>query len=330
MLPNQVSNLVAQPGNAQILLTWNTVASASVGYNVYRSEDGLTFTLLDASLPNANPSFLDDTVTNGTRYYYYVKAVSADGEGSASSTVDDWPVQDGWMTLGQLRRQAKQRADMTNSQFLTDYEWNKNINDSLCELYDLILSCFGQDYYVPEPYELTTTPNQNRYTLPPQFYKGLGVDSAVTPSNDAYLTLKRFNFMARNRYVFPQMGSTFLGVASLRYRFVGNTLMLIPAPVSGTTLRIWYVPRPVKLLQDSDMFDGFSGWLEYVIVDAAIKALQKEESDVTVLAAQKQAMTERLNTMADNRDLGEPETVTDARSALGFGAPNGDGGYAGY
>jgi hypothetical protein len=67
-------------------------------------------------------------------------------------------------------------------------------------------------------------------------------------------------------------------------------------------------------------FDGLSGWLEYVIVDAAIKAMQKEESDVSVLMAQKKDLRVRLEQMAANRDVGTPGTVADVY-ATGNGLP---------
>lgn len=63
---------------------------------------------------------------------------------------------------------------------------------------------------------------------------------------------------------------------------------------------------------------SYSGWLEYVIVDAAIKALVKEESDPSALMAQEQALLKRLEAMASNRDAGEPSTVADAYAVGGL------------
>lgn len=333
-LPGQPTNALAQPGNQMIYLTWAPVIGAT-SYTIMRSLDGLTFTSHATLVPvNLQPEYTDTSLTNTTHYYYQILAVNGSGSGPASQTVDEWPVKDGTLVLGQIRRQARQRADQVNSQFLTTQEWNQNIYDSVSELYDLLISCFGQEYYVATPYQFTTAGGSTQlYDLPADFYKLLGVDAAITASTNAWLTLKRFNFISRNRYVFPQMGSTFLGITSLRYRIVGNQLMFIPAPVSSQTLQLWYVPRPKRPLKENDLVDGFSGWLEYVIIDAAIKAMQKEESDVTVLAAQKQAMIDRINTIADNRDLGEPETVSDSRGSVeagGWGPGNGDGPFGGY
>jgi len=75
--------------------------------------------------------------------------------------------------------------------------------------------------------------------------------------------------------------------------------------------------------------DGVSGWLEYVITDAAIKAAQKEESDTTVLQFQKQALIKRIEAAAENRDAGSPATVADVQWTNGtwpFGNGFGGGG----
>jgi hypothetical protein len=68
------------------------------------------------------------------------------------------------------------------------------------------------------------------------------------------------------------------------------------------------------MLQDNDItVTSISGWLEYVITDVAIKILQKEESDVTVLGAQKLMLKQRIEESAFNRDAGRPDTISDVR-----------------
>lgn len=64
-------------------------------------------------------------------------------------------------------------------------------------------------------------------------------------------------------------------------------------------------------------------WLEYVVVDAAIKCMVKEESDPSALMAQKVALIQRLESAAENRDAGSPMTVQDSIRA------NGGWGYGG-
>ena len=58
--------------------------------------------------------------------------------------------------------------------------------------------------------------------------------------------------------------------------------------------------------------DGVGGWLDYAIVDAARKALLKEESDVSALLGELAALQLRIEQAAENRDSNLPATVADS------------------
>jgi hypothetical protein len=215
------------------------------------------------------------------------------------------------MTLAQLRLASQQRADMVNSSFISDAEWTTLVNGSLYELYDLLVSKF-QDYFIAAPFQITADGINTQYALPNDFYKLAGVDasySANQPNN--WLTLKPFNFQERNRYPAGVPVSSWNGVNDIRYRVVGNNVWFSPMPQKGQLFQIWYIPTLSPLVNDSDVAQGVDGFLELVIVDAAIKALTKEESDVSVLMAEKTALIQRIQVAAANRDAGMPKTVTD-------------------
>lgn len=244
------------------------------------------------------------------------------------------------MTLAQVRLASQQRSDMVNSDFISTAEWNSYINQSYFELYDLLVQKYGDDYFVAEPVEIPMDGSSYLYPLPdgtlysgaPAFYKLLGVDLQLVNNGSpgTFVTVKPFSFQDRNRYAVPNFQS-FYGVTNLRYRLQGNNLWLTPTPASGQTIQLWYVPRLTQLVDDDDTVDGISGWTEYIIIDAAIKAMQKEESDVSVLFAQKQAMIQRIEAAAENRDAGNPACVTDSRSSdTGWGSNGGFGSGNGY
>lgn len=227
------------------------------------------------------------------------------------------------MSLADLRSAVRQRADMVNSQFVSDTELNSYINQSYFELYDLLIAQYGNNYYVANPYSFVTDGTNFLYSLPTDFYKLLGVDLALSNTLDSYVTIRPFEFIDRNRYAVPNFQS-FYGITNLRYRINADKLWFTPIPRSGQTIRIWYIPRMTTLALDTDTADGISGWTEYIIVDAAIKCMQKEESDVSVLFAQKQSLINRIEAMAQARDAGSPAKVSDNLYA-DFWFPTGSG-----
>lgn len=245
------------------------------------------------------------------------------------------------MSLSQLMTAVRQRADMTTSGytptltgtgfFVSEPELISYINQSYFELYDLIVAAFGNNYYVQTPYQFTTDGTSEMYALPSDFYKLLGVDLSLTGgSAGSWLTVRAFEFNDRNRYSVPNFQS-FYGVTNLRFRLNGSNLWLTPTPAAGQVMQIWYIPKMSTLDALVSTADGISGWTEYIIVDAAIKCLQKEESDVSVLMAQKQALMLRIEAMADNRNAGPPPKVIDNQTSdlwwPGNGIGNGTGSY---
>jgi hypothetical protein len=78
------------------------------------------------------------------------------------------------------------------------------------------------------------------------------------------------------------------------------------------------------------VLDGISGWTEYVIVDAAIKCLVKEETDPSALMATKAGLIKRIEEAAGNRDVGAAPTVADVYgpgSNDGYGPPGSGGNW---
>lgn len=326
-VPSTPTGFQLQQANSNVYLLCDLMATAT-SYKAYRSPDGVTFTLLGTS---STPYYLDTTVTANTQYWFTMAATNSDGTSAQTASQQAIATATGALSLQETRLLAQQRADRVTSNFVTLAEWNSYIRQSYFELYDLLV-CTYEDYFVQTPYSFTTD-GSLQYTLPADCYKLLGVDLGLSSGSQAWVTLKQFNFISRNRYLYPQITSTPIGLFAMRYRLVGNTIMFVPTPSSGQTIRLWYVQKQTEPLKENDTLDGISGWIEYVITDAAIKALQKEESDVSVLAAQKMMLIKRIEASAATRDEGQAESISDVRSRAdayggGFG-PNGDGSYGG-
>jgi hypothetical protein len=201
------------------------------------------------------------------------------------------------VTLASLRTQVRQRADMENTTFVTDAELTTYINSAIQELYDTLVYKM-EDYYTISG-NIVTDGVTDTYNLPSDFYKLIGVDYLFAGNIQP---MEKFNFQDRHRYKY--------NAQLLRYRILKNSIVFKPLP-SAQTITIWYAPSFTALVADGDTFDGINGWEDIVITDCAIKCLLKEESDVSILLAEKAGLMERIEKVANNRDMGRPETVAD-------------------
>jgi len=156
-------------------------------------------------------------------------------------------------SLADLRIAVRQRADMVNNEFVTDTELDSYINQSLFELYDLLVQKYGEHYFLTTPPYQFTTDGSDMYALPADFYKGVGVDLMVGTGSSGWMTLRPFNFAERNRYLFPGVQSAAGLMSNMRYRYTGSKLWLTPTPAAGQTLRLWYVPRMQELVDSSSV-----------------------------------------------------------------------------
>ncbi len=332
-----------QTGNLSNFLSFSLVAGAT-SYSVQRSTDGVTYSVLDT--PTV-PSYLDEAVTEGTQYWYKVASVNGDGTSNYTAAQSIIPAPTAEMSLGHLRLSAQQKADMVNSQFITLPEWNTFLNLAMYELYDLLIAAYGNEYFMAPRARFQTDGSSFAFPLPNgviefqdangddiaavPFYKLLGVDLGLNSSQNAWVTVNKFNLIDRNKYLYPNSQSTQYGVFNMQYRLMGTKIEFIPTPSANQTIQLLYIPRLRQLLQDTDVTTiGFSGWLNYVIVRAAKYALDKEESDSSKCDAELLFLKERIEAMAENRDAGQPDTISDIRNNFGWGGQGSSGPIGGF
>ena len=219
-------------------------------------------------------------------------------------------------TRAQLRDRAKRRADMVNSTFVADAEWNDWINEGLCELHDLLVLAY--EGYGLTSADITLVDETEAYALPANFYKCKGADFV---DGDTSYSLSEFEWAERNRYRYdPVLVDVAPTGAAYSYRIEGNNLRLIPRPGTGT-VRLWFVPQPALLMTDASTTDiaVVVGWEELVSVSCAIKALIKEESAPNALFAQKAELVARIKAAASQRNIAAPKHVVDSRYGGTFG-----------
>lgn len=333
---------VITTGNQQIYLKWDQVAGATT-YDVQRSTTGISGSFISVGSPAIN-NYLDTAVSVGTQYWYQIASVSSVGTSSYNATGTNRlpliavPCLPGQINLGFLRMQSKLHADRLHSNFLTDDEWNFNINQSANRLYDLLITKYGDNYFAAPYLQFNTDgtalydlPDGSNYSGAQALFKLYGVDVGLNSSSNQWFTLPRYNYIDRNRYSTLQLSGTVQSIYGLAYITMGNTFEFIPNPTSAQAVRIRYAPILTQMLQDTDMMSfSISGWSQLVIVDAAIKALVKQESfeQAGILIGERSGIIDRIEETAANRDIGQPNTVSNTRSRCGdqnFGSFGGFG-----
>lgn len=191
------------------------------------------------------------------------------------------------VTIVELRTQARQRADMENTQYVSDTEVNTYLNASLAELYDLLVATFD-DYYLTSV-TINLSANQELYPLPSDFYKVLGVDLDTTANFNNPISLRAFSFADRNRNSF--YGNVVSAqIVDLQYHVQGQTIRFIPNPIGSGVVKVWYIPTARKLKPlstDSNKPNGFS----YSFTDSAVST----SADTVNIANHGYRLGDRIN-----------------------------------
>lgn len=213
-------------------------------------------------------------------------------------------------SLTDLRLMARQKADMENSSFVSDDEVDRALQDGYKKLYKLLVSK-NTDLFVAEPYEFTLS-SGNTVALPTGFYKLLGVDY----NDGSWRELDPFMFNERNASTEALRGRR--GRASkFRYRTIGSSLYITPSDDCAGDYRLWYVPTCPVLTTTEELDAESDEYRDYVINEAAIVFLAKEESDVSVLMAANAQIVMNIEKEAATRDIGRSERVQDVRGDYG-------------
>ena len=212
-------------------------------------------------------------------------------------------------TVSELITLIRERSNTERSNFVTDDEIIRLIDQAYTKLYDLIVSKF-ENYYLDE-HSFTTDGTNQFYDLPATFYKMVGLDQLqnTSGSGDNALTVRPFNFNERNRYNNILFAVT--AAAFYRYLIQGSKIKILPQPDAGIQFKMWFVPAPPRITTTSQSIDGIAGWEEVVTLTAAIQIMNKQELDATALKREQAEALDRVITMATERDAALPERVTD-------------------
>lgn len=120
----------------------------------------------------------------------------------------------------------------------------------------------------------------------------------------------------------PQIGMNVFGsgiAPGTTITAVGTGNFTISLPALQTLALV-----PIQMFDYNTPIDGIAGWEEYIVIDAAIKCKDKEESDITVLAGRRAELKKEIEGIAANRDAGTAARTADVMTDI-WSAGNGDG-----
>lgn len=192
---------------------------------------------------------------------------------------------------------------MTGSSFVADAATGLDawINEAHQKLHGMLVDALGEEY-VSSTSSFTTLAATSDYALPTGFYKLFGVDLEY---HGIMRALTRYERPERNAYreIRPE--------ALPRYSLVGSNLRLYPIPTAGLAGTILYAPEATVLVNAGDSVTYPNGWEKYIVIDAAIQALLKEESDTRALMAERERIEKEIREAKEARDMATPKRVVD-------------------
>jgi hypothetical protein len=184
------------------------------------------------------------------------------------------------------------------------------INGALAELYDLLVSARGHEYYATDA-DISIVTGTSLYSLPTDFYELL----SIRLNWDPYFIeeLKPMGVRERTRY--EMLVGIFERGTPKAYRLQGTqtasarTVEILPVPTRSVTCRIRYIPLFAQLASDSDTFDGVNGWEKLVALKAAIEYRTVAEKPLGNLQALYAECFARIQSLADQRNANYAEQV---------------------
>jgi hypothetical protein len=201
-----------------------------------------------------------------------------------------------------------ERADMVGSGFITSEGQIRWINDCYAELYDVILRCNEDDYVSYPPLQFTVSSGDLSNDLPADFFKMVGLDKQF---GGKWVEIRKFSFNRRNRLKSSFLYTARTFVPAIRYRIVGNKILFDSQDDASGTYQLWYIPVPPEVTNVADNFSIESrSHRQFIELSFAIKALEKEESDVSTLMAERSKLEADILATKINRDEGEPDRIS--------------------
>ena len=195
---------------------------------------------------------------------------------------------------------------MVGSSFIADsadglYAW---INEANQKLHGMLVEALGEEY-VSSSAELSLVAGTSDYAVPSGLFKLYGIDQTV---GGRVRSLSPYMRRERNYYRNANLASN-NDIPS--YSLVGSNIRLYPTPTAVIPTTVLYAPEATVMTAGSDTVNYPNGWERFIVLDAAIQCLAKEESDVRTLVAERAAVVQEIELAKEQRDLSTTHRVVE-------------------
>lgn len=213
---------------------------------------------------------------------------------------------------------CQRRADMEGDGLISPPEWKQLVSEQYGHIFSTVVKA-GLRHF--ESTQTITATGVASYPLASDHDETIGVDRVIDVTTGRRLELGELMIEERARF------SGLTGDA-IGYSVVGQAVVLIPQPTSGTYLHV-YVPQApdISALADASTFDIVTADGEaFLYWGVAVKALGKKRQDPTLAMAERDAAAARFAEDVQMRALVNPRKRVVKSTALDSGGGGWPGG----
>lgn len=202
---------------------------------------------------------------------------------------------------------VRQKANMENSEFVTDDEILEALNQQFTKLKTHLRRNEGQPHERKAAPALTVTSAASLYDLPVDFWELLSVEAnlgGIQRRLDPYMEAERAALS--NASVLVPSGTPM-------YRLSGQQIEFLPVTQSFSAT-VYYVPGMVRYKRNQtprQMVNGWNGYEMAPVYTVVAELLAKEGADPSYWEGKAREMYVLIDANAANRDGGHPERVSE-------------------
>jgi hypothetical protein len=206
------------------------------------------------------------------------------------------------ITSADIEERARRRADMENSEFIGTAECTEYCEKAFQEWYGIVTTKEPDLVIKTESVSMLAGSTSQSFAADFKALRGIRHNDSFGLRRAEYSDLERMTYNART-------GKPTHYWISGRFTAAHNWRPL-PTPNAAYSLTVYYIPSISLADVTGGGLNMLAGWDEYVVLTAAIKMKDKEESDVSVLMAERKMLLEHMLAQISVPDVGEPPHMT--------------------